>query len=344
MIVETPDLSSVDTLAWSVDSVPEFVIGVTDGEAPYLFSSIVGVVRLTDHRIVVADALTDELRFFDPNGRFLHLTGGRGGGPTEFQGLVLLERFAGDSLVAVDREGSRLTVLTPSGEPVRRFRSGIRDNTTGQSAGGMILHVFADGTLLINESLGAQVTGPGIMEHTSRLARVDQNQQRLATYAASDYTLQFVQQQLAGGTRPPARVPPMWVAGSERLYFTPDPTGLYFRRHAPDGTIDRIFRVPGYMYEARLADGETPSDVWALTPDASGHLWVRIGPRMTQQARWIVFDESGEPRYGLRLFDVENRLPFGPTIEIGEDYLLAASRNADDVPIVVLHRLRKRVG
>src|SRR5688572_27933839 len=60
-IVEVADLSGVDTLLWRVDANAAITIGVSDGDAPYLFTSIGGVARLDDGRIVVADRGTDQV-------------------------------------------------------------------------------------------------------------------------------------------------------------------------------------------------------------------------------------------------------------------------------------------
>jgi 6-bladed beta-propeller len=341
-VVETPDLSAVDSLSWSVGAAPDLVIGVTDGEAPYLLSRIVGVVRLSDRRIAVADGTSDEIRLFDEFGHFLHATGGTGNGPGEYRGLTLLERFAGDSLIAFDSDGVRATVLTPNGEPVRRFRAGIR-STTGNVSMAMVSHVFADGTFLISEGLGRRQTEGGVFQVASRLARISQDHRKLTTYSESEYSLQFVNRQLvSGGERPPERLPAMWIGGADKLFYTANPTGLDFRRYAASGDVERVFRVQGFAQQDPTVTGERWPDFRVLAVDASGHLWVRVKTEGAESSRWIIFDPAGEPRYALRLPSVVNRLSFGPTMEIGADYVLAASQNADGAPVVVLYHLRKQ--
>ncbi len=67
--------------AWTVDPAPEVRVGLLEGELPYLFSNIAGVVVLADGTIVVADGQSREVRFFDRSGQFLSAVGGEGEGP-----------------------------------------------------------------------------------------------------------------------------------------------------------------------------------------------------------------------------------------------------------------------
>lgn len=99
--------------------VPELVephvleIGAVSGEVPYLFDNIVNAVRLSNGTIVVANAGTRELRFFDSSGRFLYAQGRQGEGPGEYRTLTGLWRMGGDTLVAYDRSLGRMTVVSP---------------------------------------------------------------------------------------------------------------------------------------------------------------------------------------------------------------------------------------
>lgn len=91
--------------AWGPDeilqlsAVPTLVIGTDAGEM-YEFIRVVGAARLTDGRIVVADAGSLSLRFFDSSGAFLTSVGERGEGPGEFTSLYQFAVMPGDTLVA----------------------------------------------------------------------------------------------------------------------------------------------------------------------------------------------------------------------------------------------------
>ncbi len=66
---------------------PMVHIGVIEGAGVLELHEAVSSMRLSDDRIVVANAGSSELLFFDGSGRFLSKSGRRGGGPGEFQML-----------------------------------------------------------------------------------------------------------------------------------------------------------------------------------------------------------------------------------------------------------------
>ena len=90
--------------AWKLSSEPILDIGTDIGDPDYEFGFAHGPVRLGDGRIVVADMQTNEMRFYDANGKFLMKAGGSGGGPGEFEQLYRLRKIAGDSLMALNPE------------------------------------------------------------------------------------------------------------------------------------------------------------------------------------------------------------------------------------------------
>jgi 6-bladed beta-propeller len=112
-----------DADRWSVDTIPSLVIGKANTDAPYLFSGIVGTIRLSDGTIVVADRQTMELRFFSQDGTFLRAAGRRGEGPGEFARLIGLRRCGVDRIYAEDlaRNTHVLDIFTPTGMFVRQM-------------------------------------------------------------------------------------------------------------------------------------------------------------------------------------------------------------------------------
>jgi len=95
------------TSAWHFGDEPFLVIGM-EGDPDTEFDKIIGALALSDGRIIVADAGSGELRFFDRNGTHLNSVGGLGGGPAEFGELEFVARLPGDTIVAFD--GRRRTV------------------------------------------------------------------------------------------------------------------------------------------------------------------------------------------------------------------------------------------
>lgn len=100
---------------------PDVSIGVTKGKAPYLLNVVTGATRLSDGTIVVADATSAELRYFDASGRFVRTMGRRGRGPGEFNWIRRIFPVGGDTIGVDDVD--RVTILAPDGALVRTFQS-----------------------------------------------------------------------------------------------------------------------------------------------------------------------------------------------------------------------------
>lgn len=104
---------------WRLSARPLLSIGGAEGQGSTEFSGVVGVIRLDDGRVVVADAGSSELRFFSATGTFLFKRGGVGGGPGEVRGLDALV-FALDTLYALDAFGGA-HLFSRSGTFARRI-------------------------------------------------------------------------------------------------------------------------------------------------------------------------------------------------------------------------------
>ena len=99
-IIENPRPPEGSRLDWRIGPEPAVSIGERTGEEPYLLSFVRGATRLSDGRIVVANGGSNELRFFDAVGVHLATRGGGGEGPGEFERLLRVEPWPGDSIVA----------------------------------------------------------------------------------------------------------------------------------------------------------------------------------------------------------------------------------------------------
>ena len=104
---------------WTVDPKPMLRIGGAGGEGPTELATVLGVARLSDGRVVIADGGSTELRVFSPTGAFIKSIGRKGQGPGEFDGIQLMLRSA-DTLVVHDRQ-SRLQVYTADGKLLRSY-------------------------------------------------------------------------------------------------------------------------------------------------------------------------------------------------------------------------------
>ncbi|MCG6956953.1 MAG: hypothetical protein LJF04_13265 [Gemmatimonadetes bacterium] len=155
----------------TVDTPAVLSLGGPDASGPTQFRNIRGVRVDPRGNIWVADAQSDEIRIFHPDGSFWKSVGGRGEGPGEFMSVRLLGAFRGDSVAVWDDAQGRMTVLDPEGAVAR-----IVTAHTGEEYPPNAFRVFSDGTVLarIRPVLPAGTLEPGsIIPDTAIFARVD---------------------------------------------------------------------------------------------------------------------------------------------------------------------------
>jgi hypothetical protein len=97
-------------------------IGVVEGAPEYEFGRITGIVVLSDRRIVVADAMAHQLRYFSPEGVYEQTVGRPGQGPGEFgRGRLLPFVGPGDTLVVLDYGNQQAHLIAPDGTWVESY-------------------------------------------------------------------------------------------------------------------------------------------------------------------------------------------------------------------------------
>lgn len=106
-----------DGEGWQVDPVPMLEIGADEEDPNQHFFSIQTADRLQDGRLVVLDRGSRDARFFSPSGEFLHVVGGPGDGPGEFERIRSFARCGNDTLVV--GELSRVSLLDSEGRFLR---------------------------------------------------------------------------------------------------------------------------------------------------------------------------------------------------------------------------------
>lgn len=105
---------------WTVVPTPLVRIGGATGTGPSELSKVLGVARLSDGRIVLADEGSSELRFFSAKGEFIRKVGRVGAGPGEFdRGIQLMYRSA-DTIIVHDRT-VRLQIFSGAGTLLRSY-------------------------------------------------------------------------------------------------------------------------------------------------------------------------------------------------------------------------------
>lgn len=104
---------------WGLSAEPIVSIGETHGPLPYVFGNIGDATVLSDGRLVISDNQSSEVRFYDPRGRHLVTVGREGEGPGEFDLVSGLVRMPGDTVVVIDPQLQRVSIIDPGGHFAR---------------------------------------------------------------------------------------------------------------------------------------------------------------------------------------------------------------------------------
>lgn len=364
-IVENRGGSWKNDGGWRLSDEPTLQIGVAEGDPLYQMDRVRTALRMGDGRIVVANAGSQQIRWYDANGRHVASAGREGGGPGEFKGLSALRRLPGDSVLAYDMGAFRLSWFDPGGRFVR--------SAPLQPVGPVpprFVDRFADGSLLLSSSVRTlgNSTESGTRRDTLLFLRADAAGtpvDSLPMTPASEAAFQFFTEggQIRGMnilTLPFMRNVHTAAAGTRYWQGTNDAYEIVLRR--ADGTPERIVRravepVPvngAYMDSLRrvqaaehgaeaaksLDQVQVPERLPAfdrlLVDDDAANLWVQRaawpGPVPSE---WDVFDAEGQ-----MLGTMEMPAGFRAT-QIGADFVLGVWSDEDGVEYVRMYRLTK---
>lgn len=114
-IVENAALLEDASLGWTIGPSPVVEIGVLDGPEEYQLFRVRDARWLTDGRIAVVNAGSQEIRIYGADGIHLATWGGRGEGPGEFIDPTTLSWWPGDSVAVWDRRLRRLSIFAADG-------------------------------------------------------------------------------------------------------------------------------------------------------------------------------------------------------------------------------------
>lgn len=340
---------------WTLSSQPSLDLGGEGAEALLMVTS---AVRTPSGDLVVANAGTAELRWFDALGRSLRTAGRRGSGAGEFQHIGWVGVVAGDSVAAWDPVLRRLSVFTPDG----RFARSVPIAARGPFA--TVVGVL-DGSLLLGARSSAEPSQGSVWRDSLLLLRVDLGGKvldTLGTFPGTEWYADGARVQ----TRPLGKQTVAAVAGNTVFVGTGDayeiaaygadgtPRGRLRKPHQPIrlGPRDReaflagVIQVGGSEQDRRerarmLADApfpETMPPYSSLSADTHGNLWIREMQRpgaTPEISRWSVFTPDGAQVASVR----------GPArfkaFQIGPDWVMGTQTDEDDVEHVRIYRIEK---
>lgn len=362
-----------DGETWTLSAEPVLDIGVLEGDEVYQLHLAADAVRLSDGRIVVANAGTHELRFYGSDGRHLRSVGRQGGGPGEFERIDALDRPAGDTLAVWDTEALRLSSFTPDGELVRSVSAALTEPGFGQRHYG----TFSDGSFVLRASFSpnAFTSGEGLRRDTTAYKRYNgADGATVDTIALTPGMEAFVQ---SSGDMLRVNLVPFHRASHAAVHGEDAYVGVSdrFEIRVTDarGALRRIVRLdvdltPVTDADVRLyaetnaadrlspEERDDPSAVQrsvqtiidrprpetfpmfdALVVDDVGFLWVREYERPGAEGprHWDVFDPDG------RLLGTVQMPPRFEVFEIGADFVLGHARDDVDIEHVRLYELTR---
>jgi hypothetical protein len=362
-IVETDGRQARATSQVRVQSQPELQIGAADGNPAYMFSYISGVALLPGERILVVDAGSAELRFYDLEGRFLSRRGRRGEGPGEFYEPRLLNTVAGDSIVNYDSRYRRFTLFSSDGEGFRTFSSPAgTGGRNGMSAStGKVLNVAGNMGVPIRPGMH------GLLPSTVVARIMDVTRETADTIAEASYTQVAISspgRPSSFSSAPYSRT--LAVAADRDRFFIASPNEPSVREYVWTGEHRRTFRLlesvnrvtdaewsaaikrevaerintpPGTIRD--VYRGLEPPDVeptfQRLIVDNEGWLWAQAYDVSSNDGvSWLLFDATGRGRGTVTM-------PEGLSVNaISRGYVAGVWRDDLDVEHVRLHRITGR--
>lgn len=363
-IVENPEAAPTG-LDWSFSERPLVDIGGEGSPEDAELFQVRRAVRLSDGRIVVANAGSSDLKYFDPAGTYLLSAGGPGEGPGEFRNITYMARFAVDSILVYDGRLIRVAIYDPRGG----FARNVQLETTGEIPFAAVRAVFRDGSMLANgfAEIDEGVVPSGLQRYGSRFYHYSPDGTVLAELGVFDgsesyflavnggfgvYPAMFgrATQHLASGTS-------MYRAANDtyeiQIKESDGTLRSIIRRGATPITVQdrhvRLFRER-QLAEARNDDArrmltraldgmpvpETmPAYARALVDD-EGNIWVEAyRPPDVDTVTWSVFSPDG-----VLQGELTGPPDFTP-YQIGEDFMLGLWRDDFDLEHVQLYQLRK---
>jgi hypothetical protein len=371
-IVENSGEVGPDNGGWAVGSEPSMSIGTFQGDSLYQLFQVEGARRLTDGRIALANSGSGEVRIFNGEGRFMASHGRKGEGPGEFERPALVGVLEGDTLVVVDNQLRRISLIHPEEGFLESVR--ISDELGG---GGFPRGMFIDRTLVLGG--GFYFSSDGGMELSSGFSRRETSylsaglDGELATdfgaFPGSEFFMQ-VRSQGGGAITMAARLIPfgkfaMQAVGPDRFFYGSGDS-WEVQVYNTEGQLQRLIRMARNpvpvrdtdleaMIEEEIAESGDPSQApeiragyeempvpeflpafAGLHADALGFLWVEAYRMPGDDGPVFEILDPGGSLVGRATLP-----PGSDILEIGLDYILLLQRDELEVEYVRLFDLSR---
>ncbi|MCY4400730.1 MAG: hypothetical protein OXE96_15530 [Gemmatimonadetes bacterium] len=348
-----------DSDGWRIDPEPIVDLAMSGSGPTHEFARVLGMARLSDGSIALADGVMNELRLYAPDGGFVGSAGRAGEGPGEFSGgMYEMVMAAGDTMWVRDW-GRRVSMFAPDLTPVRTF--GLTSPISG-------IHDLEDGTMIVGFHLpfGEGSDVDGLIQTPTALWRFDLEGNRLDSIGGTDGYTDYVRESSRGGVMSIATLFPVkaQVATHGGMLFVGNADVMDVEERTAAGDLARILRVRDYDLGLSAAElraerddflGDNPSallqEVAERTPasgkrpayadmivDPAGAIWLqrfRGDSEMDNPDRWLVLNADG---VWLGSVEVPERFQI---LDIETDAVLGVWRDELNVPhpqALPLHR------
>ncbi len=281
-IVYLPWPPPAEPASAGVGPAPLTVIGAAVAEQSSELYRVVGAVRLSDERIVVANAGTNELRIFGSDGQLLNTVGRSGEGPAEFRSISSMVRLSGDTIAVYDARLQRVSVFDHSG-------AFIGTHAILGAALPYVIGVGGKQTLIAWQFAGTSEERPGVYSVPAEFGHIDLPSGRfssIGSFRSSEEARVWYRGAFARAFRPLGSTSD--VAAGQGLIFvlsSTDSRSIYVYE-LREG-LKRILRIPAPAQRMSAAIVDRWVDSWVAafgTGSEELERWWRAG-----------FDESGPP-------------------------------------------------
>jgi hypothetical protein len=366
-VVEVDAARARATCAVSTDAA--VTIGSAAGDEPSQLYEVYDGNVLSDGRIAVLNAGTEEVRIFSADGVFQSRFGRRGEGPGEFRSLYTLDVLPGDTLVVGDYRPWRFSIFTAEGEHLQTVvpQPPIPDIPE-------VISVAPDGAHFLLGSACCRPEAHSFVTRTVDLIRYDRDGPGNGSARSGDTLgtfrydrtgwlsseLRFLGSPVFEASAAFAATPDGWVhaPGDRRVLELRAPDGALqalvrwtgrdravtrteleaYRARIREVFAERSSRLRPYA-EARTDEDRPVADRFpahdGLLVGQQGRIWLRLYRRPLDEGerRWLVFGPDGS-------FRCHALSPRGTRVmSVGPGHLLGTRADELGVESVVLHRL-----
>ena len=343
-----------------------------DGTAATQFVRVMGVMRLADGGVAIANRGTNDVRIFDARGKHIATFGRTGDGPGEFRRLEMIGRSA-DTAWFYDSGVQRTTAVLLGPKP--ELLGTTRITATGNRGSFSVTGRLPDGRWVATTNVSPTFDNPQGVHRlpgsTGIIARTgDGNVSWLGDFKSAAIFVHSPTRDLKDAATGPIAFPP-WLrsaTGGDQIWIG-DSAGdslVVVRARDLSRFIIRlpiVSRAPSRELvnserAAELEQNRSPSGkafteakysakylperlpyFESLLPGLQGELWVQeYSGRRASPAQYIILDVNGRPKGRLAV-------PGGSRVrEAGLDYVILAHEDADGVESIRVHRLTRPGG